>query len=144
MQFDESYAIITCNILYLNRGDKMAKIKLRTVLENKTENKFFNSEVNAILEENKIKYFDNKVMVIVEKKNDGIIIYRKCDEYDIILPLQLNKRTKGNYIINSLGNLDLDIETSFLEINDKNFKVDYKMIVDKESVSEFSFTVEYM
>lgn len=144
MQNNKSYAIITYNILYMNCGDKMARVNLRTVLENKTENQIFSNEVNAILEKDKLKYFDNDVMVIIEKKDNGIIIYRKCDEYDIILPLELNKKTKGKYDIKSLGILDLEVEATLIEINDNNLKVDYKMIVDRESISEFSFIIDYM
>ena len=55
----------------------MAKICLRTVLHNKTEEKFFNSEVNAILDKNRIKYLDKDVTVILELEENTKIIENK-------------------------------------------------------------------
>ena len=45
---------------------------------------------------------------------------------------------------NGLGTLDLEVETTKLEIGDTTLEVHYKMIVDKESVSEFEFLLEYI
>ncbi len=122
----------------------MAKICLRTVLHNKTEEKFFNSEVNAILDKNRIKYLDKDVTVILELEENTLNIIRRSNEYDILLPLKKGKKTIGNYHINGLGTLDLEVETTKLEIGDTTLDVHYKMIIDKESVSEFEFLLEYI
>ena len=122
----------------------MAKICLRTVLHNKTEEKFFNSEVNAILDKNRIKYLDKDVTVILELEENTLNIIRRSNEYDILLPLKKGKKTIGNYNINGLGTLDLEVETTNIEIGDTTLDVHYKMIVDKESVSEFEFLLEYI
>ena len=122
----------------------MAKICLRTVLHNKTEQKFFNSEVNAILDKNRIKYLDKDVTVILELEENTLNIIRRSNEYDILLPLKKGKKQTGSYHINGLGTLDLEVETTKLEIGDTTLDVHYKMIVDKESVSEFEFLLEYI
>ena len=59
----------------------MAKICLRTVLHNKTEDKFFNSEVNAILDKNRIKYLDKEVTLILELEENKLNIIRRSNEY---------------------------------------------------------------
>lgn len=47
----------------------MAKLNLRTSLHNKTENKYFNNEVMAILDDKEtIKYLDRNITVCIEKK----------------------------------------------------------------------------
>lgn len=123
----------------------MAKINLRTSLHNKTENKFFNNEVLAILDDKEtIKYLDRNVTVTIEKKENGINIIRRSDDYEIHLPLQNGKKTKGFYNVKQLGTLNMEVETTNLIIGDNTLEVDYKMTLESESISEFKFYIEYM
>lgn len=122
----------------------MSKIGVRTMLNNKTENKFYSCETNAIIDNNKIKYLDENVKVIIEINKDSIIINRKCDEYDVTLPLKKNMVTKGIYNLKQIGSLDLKVKTSKIEQKDNILKVEYIMIIDEESKSEFEFILEFM
>jgi hypothetical protein len=123
----------------------MAKINLRTSLHNKTENRYFNNEVSAILDDKEnIKYLDNNVTVSIQKLDNGINIIRRCDDYEIHLLLEEGKKTKGLYNVKGLGCLDMEVETTSLIIGDNTLEVHYKMIVDSESASEFKFYLEYM
>lgn len=123
----------------------MAKINLRTSLHNKTENKYFNNEVSAILDSKEtIKYLDRNVTVSIEKKENGINIIRRSDDYEIHLPLQKGKRTKGFYNVKQLGILNMEVETTDLIIGDNTLEIEYKMILEGESISEFKFYIEYM
>lgn len=123
----------------------MAKINLRTSLYNKTDNKYFNNEVVAILDDKKtIKYLDRNVTVSIEKKENGINIIRRSDDYEIHLPLENGKKTKGFYNVKQLGILDLEVETTGITIGDNSLNVEYTMILDKQSISEFKFYLEYM
>ena len=42
-----------------------------------------------------------------------------------------------------LGNLDLDVKTKKLEINENGFEVNYLMILDSDNPQEFKYTVTY-
>ena len=122
----------------------MAKILVTAVLENKTDNKFFSTETLGILESNKIKFIDeNKVTVIIELKENNIVITRRCDDYEIILPFNTNNKTQGTYIVKNLGNLRMEVETTKLFIDNANLDVEYTMILDGETKSDFRYKVIY-
>ncbi len=122
----------------------MAKILVTAVLENKTDNKFFSTETLGILESNKIKFIDeNKVTVIIELKENNIVITRRCDDYEIILPFNTNNKTQGTYLVKNLGNLRMEVETTKLLIDNANLDVEYTMILDGETKSDFRYKVIY-
>lgn len=130
------------NYIQLSFGDNMSKINIKTMLKNKTENKIFNNEIIGIITDNTIKYIDNEVNVIISFKQNGLNIERKSKDYHISFPLLLNENTKGIYDIKNLGLMDLMIYTNKLEITDNILNVEYKLIVDKETVNEFHFYLE--
>ena len=120
----------------------MAKILVTAVLENKTDNKFFSTETLGILERNKIKFIDeNKVTVIIELKENNIVITRKSDDYEIVLPFDIQNKTHGSYIVKNLGVLSLEVETTKLKVDNANLDVEYTMILDGETKSNFRYKV---
>lgn len=122
----------------------MAKILVTAVLENKTDNKFFSTETLGILESNKIKFIDeNKVTVVIELKGNNIVMTRRCDDYEIVIPFNTNQKSEGTYIVKGLGNLKLEIETTKLVIDTANLDVEYTMILDGETKSNFRYKVIY-
>ncbi|MEG0408109.1 MAG: DUF1934 family protein [Bacilli bacterium] len=121
----------------------MSKIKLCTELVNKTENEVFKTETNGIIESNKIKYNDNGITVVITLNDDKIIINRRSEEYDIILPLTLNEKQNGEYKVKQLGTLNLEVVTKKLEINEKKIEIEYSMILDKTSKTDFFYKIEY-
>ena len=122
----------------------MSKIFLRTMLNNKTDNKFFSCESSAIINDDKIKYIDNNVTVVLKLEEDGIIINRRSDEYDILLPLRKGCTTKGVYNIKKIGHLNLDVKTNDIYISKEKIKVDYTMILDNVSKSDFEYIIEFV
>lgn len=120
----------------------MSKIFVRSMLNNKTDNKFFSSETNAILDNNKIKYSDNGVTTVIECKDNELIISRKSNEYDIVLPLIKGSTTLGEYHIKQLGSLNLKVQTKEINIDSNRINALYTMIIDNESKSEFEFILE--
>ncbi|MEG0022039.1 MAG: DUF1934 family protein [Bacilli bacterium] len=121
----------------------MSKIKLCTELVNKTENEVFKTETNGIIESNKIKYNDNGITVVITLNTDKIIINRRSEEYDIILPLTLNEKQNGEYKVKQLGTLNLEVVTKKLEINEKKIEIEYSMILNKTSKTDFFYKIEY-
>lgn len=121
----------------------MSKVFVRSILNNKTDNKFFCSETNAILDNNKIKYSDNGVTTIIESNGNELTIRRKSDEYDIVLPLIKNSTTLGEYKVNQLGYLNLKVNTKDIIIEKNRINAIYTMIIDNESKSDFEFILEF-
>lgn len=121
----------------------MSKIKLCTELVNKTENEVFKTETNGIIESNKIKYNDKGINVVITLNADKIIINRRSEEYDIILPLTLNEKQNGEYKVKQLGTLNLEVVTKKLEINEKKIEIEYSMILNKTSKTDFFYKIEY-
>ena len=121
----------------------MGKINIITKLENVNEKKFFSSDCMGLKIDNKIKFFDNNIGITITINNNEIEIDRRCDEYEIVIVASLLETKKGIYKIKGLGNLDLDVKTKKLEINENGFEVNYLMILDSDNPQEFKYTVTY-
>ena len=121
----------------------MGKINIITKLENVNEKKFFSTDCMGLKIDNKIKFFDNNIGITITINNNEIEIDRRCDEYEIVIVASLLETKKGIYKIKGLGNLDLDVKTKKLEINENGFEVNYLMILDSDNPQEFKYTVTY-
>ena len=87
--------------------------------------------------------FDNNIGITITINDNEIEIDRRCDEYEIVIVASLLETKKGIYKIKGLGNLDLDVKTKKLEINENGFEVNYLMILDSDNPQEFKYTVTY-
>ncbi|MDD6388460.1 MAG: hypothetical protein PUA68_05295 [Bacilli bacterium] len=121
----------------------MGKINIITKLENVNEKKFFSTDCMGLKIDNKIKFFDNNIGITITINDNEIVIDRRCDEYEIVIVASLLETKKGIYKIKGLGNLDLEVKTKKLEINDNGFEVNYLMILDSDNPQEFKYTVTY-
>ncbi len=121
----------------------MGKINIITKLENVNEKKFFSTDCMGLKIDNKIKFFDNNIGITITINDNEIEIDRRCDEYEIVIVASLLETKKGIYKIKGLGNLDLDVKTKKLEINENGFEVNYLMILDSDNPQEFKYTVTY-
>lgn len=121
----------------------MGKINIITKLENVNEKKFFSTDCMGLKIDNKIKFFDNNIGITITINDNEIEIDRRCDEYEIVIVASLLETKKGVYKIKGLGNLDLDVKTKKLEINENGFEVNYLMILDSDNPQEFKYTVTY-
>ena len=121
----------------------MGKINIITKLENVNEKKFFSTDCMGLKIDNKIKFFDNNIGITITINDNEIVIDRRCDEYEIVIVASLLETKKGIYKIKGLGNLDLDVKTKKLEINENGFEVNYLMILDSDNPQEFKYTVTY-
>lgn len=121
----------------------MGKINIITKLENVNEKKFFSTDCMGLKIDNKIKFFDNNIGITITMNDNEIVIDRRCDEYEIVIVASLLETKKGIYKIKGLGNLDLDVITKKLEINENGFEVNYLMILDSDNPQEFKYTVTY-
>lgn len=121
----------------------MGKINIITKLENVNEKKFFSTDCMGLKTDNKIKFFDNNIGITIIMNDNEIVIDRRCDEYEIVIVASLLETKKGRYKIKGLGNIDLEVKTKKLEINENGFEVNYLMILDSDNPQEFKYTVTY-
>ena len=121
----------------------MSKIKIKTILTNKTENQVYQNELIGIKSDNKIKYQDGGVNSIITIYEDILNIERKSNDYLINLPIDLKNITQGIYDIYSLGKINLDIQTTKLEIGNNKIKINYVLIFGKEEKIKMEFYLEW-
>lgn len=121
----------------------MAKINVKTILHNITENECFNNDSIGIKDKNKLKYIDDKVVVVVEIMNDKVSLKRNTEDYEIFMVFDLNTETLGKYIIRNLGEFKLNIITNKLLIENDLIEIEYQMILDGKEKQEFSYKIEY-
>lgn len=121
----------------------MSKINVKSMLHNITENKYFSSEVKGIKINNAIKFIDEDVTVVLELNENKINLKRHSNEYNIYMPLELNKKTKGIYRVNNLGELNLELEATFINIKDKNIEIEYHMIIENSEIQKFNYKIDY-
>mgnify|MGYP002626315270 CR=1 FL=1 len=106
----------------------MSKIKIRSILENKSNNdkKIYN--LLGIKTDNKINYLEENMNVSIIFDNN-IKIIRKDEEKEIILEFVNNKYSKCQYKV--YGNIyELDIYTNNMIINDNYIEIDYNIEED--------------
>jgi len=121
----------------------MSKIKIKTSLINKTENNSLIKEFLGLKIDNRIKYSDDDVNSIITINDNEILIQRKSNNYLIELPLSLNHSTHGFYDIYSLGKLNLDIQTTKLNIENNKIEASYILIFDEQEKVEMEFNLNY-
>jgi len=123
-------------------GDIMSKVKIKSTLQSLTSNEVYSIDTIGIKIDNKIKYNDNEINVIICLNEDEIIVERKCKEYHLTLHLSLNNITKGTYDIYNLGIIALEITTNKIIISEKKLEADYILDFGNNEKAEFNFTLE--
>lgn len=118
----------------------MSKVKIRTLLHNEKENKFYSDEVIGI-KDNKIKFVSEGVTNIIEISNNIINLKRRSSEYEIDMIFELNSVTKGKYMVNDLGYFNLEIKTNKLLIKENYIEVEYLMNLEGEKTC-FNYKIE--
>lgn len=123
-------------------GDIMSKVKIKSILHNRTSQEVYNIDTIGIKIDNKIKYKDNEINVVICVNEDDIIIERKCKEYFLTLHLSQGNITKGTYNIYSLGIINLNITTIKLIINENKVETNYILDFGNKEKQEFEFSLE--
>lgn len=114
----------------------MPKKKALIRIENKEEKKEI--ETNVIIENNIIKYRDDKAITKIDLNIPSIT--RDNKEYKIVYTFSENKKTIGTITIKDIKNvIDVEIITNKIMINDDNIEIEYKMNNEK-----FLFKMEVM
>ena len=124
----------------------MKKIKIYAVLSN-NDNETTTIEALADYDENKkmIKYSEEDLKVKIEYSDNKVYMNRKNSEYELDLEFALNKKNKCKYEVNSLGlNLEIDVCTKKLEIEDNRIYINYELLNDNKSIGIFEYKLLIM
>lgn len=103
----------------------MSKINIEISLK-KNNIKDINLKTQGILQDNRIKYKEDKVMNILDIKEETL--KRKTDEYDLIIDFK-NKMIKTEY-------LNIKIRIINKQIEQNNFNIKYE-IIDTKDIFEY-------
>ena len=104
----------------------MAKRKIKISLKNNEE--VIESELSALIIDNKIKYIDNDILVNIDINNDYIIMTRENNEYQLILEFRNKKKTTGSYLLKENNiQFELDILTNDLIIEKEFISIIYEI-----------------
>ena len=124
-------------------GDGMSKVKINSSLHNLSSKEVYSTDTIGIKIDNKIKYQDNEINVVICVNEEYVVIGRKCKDYNLTLHLSQNNVTKGTYEIYSLGIIDLKITTNKFVISENKMKMNYILDFGNNEKQEFEFILEW-
>ena len=124
----------------------MKKAKIYSVLSNSDN---VTTTIEALADYDKknkiIKYTEEDTLVEIEVKNKTITMKRKNEETNIVLKFVLNERERCKYEVISLGlNLDIDVYTKKLEIEENRIYINYELYNDNKLFGVFEYKLLLM
>lgn len=107
----------------------MSKVNITSILENKNTKEIIKNDLKAIVNDNKINYIDNNIMVSI-KISDNIIMTRKDKNTEILFEFKQFENTKCIYkIYNKM--LELNIYTNKIVVKNNYIEIDYNIEEEK-------------
>ncbi len=104
----------------------MSKIDLKAKLISADCN--LDIQVKALQTKNKIVYKENNIIVTILIGNNKIEMNRSCNEYDINLVFEKNKKTISTYsVFGGKKQFDLETITKKIIIEEKLIEIDYEL-----------------
>ncbi len=124
----------------------MEKVKIYSVLSN-NDNETTTIEALAEYDRNSriIKYSEEDLKVKIQIFDKKIYMNRKNDEYNLDLEFCLNEKKRCKYLVNSIGlNLEVDVYTKKLEIEENRIYINYELFNDNKSIGIFEYKLMIM
>jgi len=124
----------------------MEKVKIYSVISN-SNNETTTIEAIADYDSNDctLKYMEENLSVTIEIFEKRIRMERKNEEYDLNLDFSLNEKVRCKYQVNSIGlNLEIDVYTKILEIEENRIYVNYELFNDNKSIGTFEYKLLLM
>ncbi len=124
----------------------MRKVKIYSVLSN-SNNETTTIEAIADYDENDctLKYVEENLNVTIELFENKVKMERKNEEYDLNLEFIKNEKKRCKYIVNSIGlNLEIDVYTKILEIEENRIYISYELFNDNNSIGTFEYKLLLM
>lgn len=124
----------------------MKKIKIYSLLSNSdNENATIEALADFDKEKNIIKYKEEDLQVTIQILDKKVIIERKNEEYDLNLIFSQNERVTCKYQVDFIGlNLEIDVYTKILEIEENRIYINYELFNDNKSIGTFEYKLLIM
>ena len=124
----------------------MKKIKIYSLLSNSDND---NTTIEALAdfdkEKNIIKYKEEDLQVTIQILDKKVLIERKNEEYDLNLVFSQNERVTCKYQVDFIGlNLEIDVYTKILEIEENRIYINYELFNDNKSIGTFEYKLLIM
>lgn len=124
----------------------MEKVKIYSVISN-SNNETITIEAIADYDSNDctLKYMEENLSVTIEMFEKRIRMERKNEDYDLNLDFVQNEKKRCKYIVNSIGlNLEIDVYTKILEIEENRIYISYELFNDNNSIGTFEYKLLLM
>lgn len=122
----------------------MSKIKIKTSLENVSENEINKVEVIGLKIDNKIKFIDDNTITTITINKEKIIIFRISEESALEMAFNKILTTTGIYDIKSVNmKFNMKIKTHQLDIKDGYICINYDMSLEDNSYINYKYKIEY-
>ena len=124
----------------------MKKIKIYSVLSN-SDNETTTIEALADYNEmeNIIKYTEEELKVEIKILDNKVIMKRKNLEYDLNLEFKQNEKIRCKYDVKTIGlDLEVDVYTKTLEIDNNRIYIEYELFNDNKSIGKFEYKLLFM
>lgn len=124
----------------------MEKIKIYSLLSNSdNENTTIEALADFDKEKNIIRYKEEDLQVTIQILDKKVIIERKNEEYDLNLIFSQNERVTCKYQVDFIGlNLEIDVYTKILEIEENRIYINYELFNDNKSIGTFEYKLLIM
>lgn len=121
----------------------MKKINIHSILSNSdNETTIIDTLADYDEKENKIFYTEKDLKVIMEIFPNKIKMRRYNQEYELNLEFKLNEKIRCKYEVKLIGlNLDIDIYTKDLEIDNNIIYINYELFNDNKSIGVFEYKI---
>ena len=124
----------------------MKKVKIYSVVSNSNNE---TTKIEAIADYNSndctLSYMEENLSVTIEIFEKRIRMERKNEDYDLNLDFVLNEKKRCKYIVNSIGlNLEIDVYTKILEIEENRIYISYELFNDNNSIGTFEYKLLLM
>ena len=124
----------------------MEKIKIYSLLSNSdNENTTIEALADFDREKNIIKYKEEDLQVTIQILDNKVLIERKNEEYDLNLFFSQNEKVTCKYQVDFIGlNLEIEIYTKILEIEENRIYINYELFNDNKSIGIFEYKLMIM
>ena len=124
----------------------MEKIKIYSLLSNSdNENTTIEALAEFDKEKNVIRYKEEDLQVTIQILDKKVIIERKNEEYDLNLVFSQNEKITCKYQVDFIGlNLEIDVYTKILEIEENRIYINYELFNDNKSIGTFEYKLLIM
>ncbi len=120
-------------------GSGIIRIKIKGYLKNNTDNELLEFEEKGIKIKNKIIYYNNNVKNTIKFSDKEIILIREGNDFLNTFVFNINK-SYSNYLLKENNyDIDLDVNTSIMNVSDNSIYVKYLIV---ETKCEYEFKIE--